>query len=313
MAIAAKCRPEIDIEDMISSYELSGIPRSLFALDGSLLPSTDKSNLMHILEDMADKDGSDSTPFIPVHQQSVTSENTSIIDGMAIVHQLAGRQGHIKNCSEFSAELITTLQQKIKNYDSLHVVFDQYNVTPSLKEATRKRRTSKIESRHLICTDSTPIITSLATFITHVMTKASLTEYLSCKVLEYFKHGEKIVVVSTETGARSYHADVDSLSSSHEEADPILILHALHAYKSGSNVHIMSPDTDVFILALYHVPTLGDSISVIVGTGAKQRSVFLKPIYDAIGANIAAALLGFHSFTGCDVTGRFSGKGKITC
>ena len=46
---------------------------------------------------------------------------------------------------------------------------------------------------------------------------------------------------------------------------------------------------------------------------AKQRIVPLKPIHDAIGKGMAEALPGFHCMTGCDTTGRFSGKGKLTC
>ena len=33
----------------------------------------------------------------------------------------------------------------------------------------------------------------------------------------------------------------------------------------------------------------------------------------ALGANKAEALPGFHAFSGADITGRFSGKGKLTC
>jgi len=39
----------------------------------------------------------------------------------------------------------------------------------------------------------------------------------------------------------------------------------------------------------------------------------LQPIYDALGSDMVAALPGFHAFTGCDTTGRFSGKGKNLC
>ena len=36
-------------------------------------------------------------------------------------------------------------------------------------------------------------------------------------------------------------------------------------------------------------------------------------MYDAIGPIIAESLLGFHALTGCDTTGNFTGKGKVTC
>ena len=52
MAIAAKSRSEVDMEQANGSFELSGVSRSLFAADGSLLPATDKSKLMYILKDL---------------------------------------------------------------------------------------------------------------------------------------------------------------------------------------------------------------------------------------------------------------------
>ena len=36
-------------------------------------------------------------------------------------------------------------------------------------------------------------------------------------------------------------------------------------------------------------------------------------MYEALGEERASALLGFHAFTGCDVTCKFYGKSKLTC
>jgi len=107
--------------------------------------------------------------------------------------------------------------------------------------------------------------------------------------------------------------DVSLLSSNHEEADTMLILHAMYASAKQQIVHIMSPDTDVFVLALGRLPQIGPQTCVMNGTGAKRKLVPLQPIYDALGSDMVDALPGFHAFTGCDTTGRFSGKGKPLC
>ena len=52
MPLVARSRSDIKIEDEISVHELSCIPRSLFASDGSMLTSMDKSKLSHILRDL---------------------------------------------------------------------------------------------------------------------------------------------------------------------------------------------------------------------------------------------------------------------
>ena len=63
----------------------------------------------------------------------------------------------------------------------------------------------------------------------------------------------------------------------------------------------------MFVLALHHLPDLGNKTGVILGTGTKQHVVPLKPIYTALDPENVAALPGF------DTTGRFTGKEKATC
>lgn len=46
--------------------------------------------------------------------------------------------------------------------------------------------------------------------------------------------------------------------------------------------------------------------------GNKKRIIALGPVVHALGKELAAALLGFHAFSGADQTGRFPGKGKLT-
>ena len=238
-----------------------------------------------------------------------------IIDGMVIVQQVATTERNLRSCQEYARCFIERLERIFATYNAMHVVFDHYDLDFSLKQATRDRRSEKMkDSRSYVCMDTTQIITSLSSFISNNKTKESLVGYLAEKVLEYFRNGEKPVVVSTctQNGAKSYHADVDHLSSCQEEADTLL-LHALRFVGPEVTIHILSPDIDVFVLALRHFPELGNKTCVILGTGTKQRVVPLKPIYTALGPEIVAALPGFHCFTGCDTTGRFAGKGKATC
>ena len=152
-------------------------------------------------------------------------------------------------------------------------------------------------------------------FLTNIKTKGSLTIYLAEKVLQHFQDSNKVVVVSTQNGVRCNREDyvVDHLISSQEEADTLLILHSLDACHMHSTVHILSPDTDVFILAIKYLPKLGSRTCIITGAAGRRHKVLLQPIYEKLGADVAAALPGFHSFTGCDTVGRFAGRGKKSC
>ena len=66
------------------------------------------------------------------------------------------------------------------------------------------------------------------------------------------------------------------MSSNHQEADTMLILHALDAAKSNVTVHILSPDTNVFIPALRSLPELGKDTRIITGKGENTRIIPLQ-------------------------------------
>ena len=79
-------------------------------------------------------------------------------------------------------------------------------------------------------------------------TRNSLTFYLANKVLQL-----KIPVVTvTRQHVKSNLNNVQSSTgdSTQEEADTLIILHAVEISKAGKNVHIMTQDTDVMVLAL---------------------------------------------------------------
>ena len=98
--------------------------------------------------------------------------------------------------------------------------------------------------------------------------------------------------------------------STQEEANTLMILHAVEAARAGSIVHIYSQDTDVFLLVLRRVPLLGEKAALLMGTGDRYRLVLLKLIYDSLGEEKAKALCKWHALTGCDTTGYIRGKLK---
>ena len=108
--------------------------------------------------------------------------------------------------------------------------------------------------------------------------------------------------------------DVAHLFNSQDEADTRLILHSLGAVqRAARELHMQSADTDVFILAIHLYHQLCRKTYFVTGVGNKQRVISLGPIVNALGDEKAEALPGFHAFSGADITGRFAGKGKLTC
>lgn len=92
----------------------------------------------------------------------------------------------------------------------------------------------------------------------------------------------------------------------------MLIFYPSEAHRQGYTVNIYSPDTDVMVLALYYLPSLGHDVTMTTGTGDTRRTIPLLPIHLALGEHHSEAILGFHALSGCDTNGRLFGKSKMT-
>ena len=150
--------------------------------------------------------------------------------------------------------------------------------------------------------------------LAHVSTKDELTQYLAGKTLEKGRQDGVSVVVAWSSKCRATHKDMVYLDSDHEEADTKILLHAVDATASGAkSIKIVSPDTDVFVLALRRNPELCTDTTFVTGRGQHHRKIQLRPIVNALGAARTAALPGFHAWSGADVTGNFAFKGKLEC
>ena len=83
MLISANSRPEISLEDTIGTYELSVVPRALFAADGSMHHCSEKSTLVAILEKKADM-----TTTNACTENIEKTDRVAIVDAMVIVQSL---------------------------------------------------------------------------------------------------------------------------------------------------------------------------------------------------------------------------------
>ena len=73
---------------------------------------------------------------------------------------------------------------------------------------------------------------------------------------------------------------------------------------------VYSPDTDVFLILIFHYPSLPNALRFRTGKGSNLRNISSGSCYEALGSCRANALLGFHIFTDCDQAGRFMRKSK---
>ncbi|XP_065669502.1 uncharacterized protein LOC136088770 [Hydra vulgaris] len=117
---------------------------------------------------------------------------------------------------------------------------------------------------------------------------------------------------STYCFRNSICTELSELRSDQEEADTRLLLHCKHASVSYAHVILASPDTDVFVSAFYHSWFISATLHFETGCGNKQRILNVNKIAKEIGYDCCDAMIGFHSFTGCDAVSAFQGKGKLS-
>ena len=98
---------------------------------------------------------------------------------------------------------------------------------------------------------------------------------------------------------------------SHEEADTLILLHSIEVDKRNPfcQLYVEWSDTDVLLLLLYFYPQICNNTVFHANT----RQIDVACAYNELGNEKSMALLGFHAFTGCDLTGKFSGFSKTTC
>lgn len=317
LLIASRSRPDIDLRYNLSNYEFSALPKSLFAVDGSMHHCLAKYKLIDALESMEvlhsedDYDNRDFATTPNVEENVQLQEAAAIVDGMALLHTYH-KPNTVKTVLELGVSFSKYIGNKFSNYSEVHVIFDSYRDN-SLKKAMRDIRQKGSDPIQYKIRPETKIASiPMNKLLAHDKTKDELTEFLSEHLRQFgLTHNKRFVMSWRDTAASSHGIDVSSLSSTQEEADTKIILHAAYLSQKGTKtIHVFSPDTDVFILALRRYPQLSQDLAIFLGRGMK-RFVQLNPIYRALGPLKASALPGLHSLSGADVTGSFAGKGKL--
>jgi len=315
LLIVAKSSRFVNLNEIVGMHEFVEYNAILMTADGSLLAPTAKSALIHELEDLisgvASSAESDDMESSPVQSNESAAATTSLlIDGMALMQELVVSKGVIKCCRDLADCFVRNVDSKARDYTDTYLLFDNYTVHNSMKDRTRNIRTSgRAQDKGYKVEDSTPI-KDFKAFLGTMEIKANLVIYLAQKALEMCRLP---ITTHTHKGVMSSVDNMLSITSTHEEADTLLILYAVAVSHLGNIPYIYSCDTDVLVLALRRVPDLHTESVIIMGSGDRRRKIKLRPIYLAVGSKRAAALPGMHALTGCDNTGHIRGKGKATC
>jgi len=148
---------------------------------------------------------------------------------MALVNGITKTE-QMKTCRDFSQSFVERLENIAVHYDEVRLVFYLY-IDKSLKAKMRQKRT-KGKSTYYHIRDSILIQKiRLKHFLSNVKTKAELTQYLAMKCLAYSEaHPNKLKKFMVTSGTKiigNTEVSESLRTHSHEEADTLLILHAL--------------------------------------------------------------------------------------
>ena len=196
------------------------------------------------------------------------------------------------------------------------VVFDTYNEL-SIKNIERQLRGEKTDHQLRNIT-STQIVRQWRSFLKGVGNKTSLLSF----VVNEWKKDEcrqklQDKVVYANDGDECYKftsqcsEEVPSLCCTHEEADGCLLFHAASASREGYNsILICSEDTDVFILSVAFKDSIDATLFIKSGSRTRTKLISVSKVVAALGTDVCKALIGMHSFTGCDTVSALAGRGK---
>ena len=258
-------RPEIDLKESISEFELPAFPRALFNSDGDLRHCVGKSKLMSILESSLP----DQRPDQEEDRCQHAGKSVVIIDGMAVVQSM-GKPTWVRNGRDLASHFLEIIDNRSKECDEVHIVFDRYDIPNSLKQGIRQFRQGCNRLMVYQISDGAVIEKiTLKQLLSSNVNKESLAMYFASYILES-RDSQKTYVVTLKSQCRSNNLSVHHLNTTQEEADTCMLLHAIDATQRGAaSLCIQSPDTDVLILALWKYTSLFKETSVVAGTGAK--------------------------------------------
>ena len=298
------------LEDTIGKYEMSVVPRSLCAVDGSLFIPTDKASLMHAIE------GAKAEPIQSATLQDIEPvgrpPRVLIVDAMAVLHSMK-KTPSMRKLSDLQEVFVKRIEGMMDGYNEGRVVFDRY-LDKSLKNKTRQKRA--VTSIEFEIHPEMKLSMSLKEILSASRTKSTLTSMLAEGLQKRFASNSTfklVVVYDTKIKGPDFEQD-----HSHEEADT-LIPHQVLASMAESTwreICVWSPDTDVLtiLLDLVSCGRLGalTHLKFLTGKGSKYREIDVVERVRVIGRRKCEGLIGLHNFSGADWGGKFVGITKKT-
>ena len=125
----------------------------------------------------------------------------------------------------------------------------------------------------------------------------ALESHLKDRSIAYFISGNG-TILSSQTG----HGETN-----HTEGETAIITGLCSVDLRHKRVVVYGSDVDLFVLLIAHYQNI---VCQMMFMKSLAGYTSITATFDFLGHQVASALLSFHALTGCDVSGKFSGKTK---
>ena len=238
MLMMARTR-ELDMKEVLK-YPLGPLPWSIATPDG-FLRKTAKSKLEKDLQKNV-------TPA-----EVVDSPSVCVIDGMAIVYKIKGDQ---KTFGDIASHILSKALHEASDSHRIDIVFDVYK-EHSIKTVERQLRRatpgSSVQYKNIKAKQQ---VVQWSKFLSDTDNKTNLIQFLT-KEWKQDHHVKRllgtVLYVTCEEACYKISSQcceyVPELKSFQEEAGTRILLHVMHAVRSGfETILVVADDTDVLLL-----------------------------------------------------------------
>ena len=202
--------------------------------------------------------------------------------------------------------------EKSARVDIVYVYIYIY-ISDSIKASTRERRGKGIRRK---VAGKNKVPAKWMDFLRDESNKQELFAFLSSKIIAYDEYPEgKKVYATSDKSVLPKETDHMAQPCDHEEADPRLLLHLIDTLNKGQkSCLVRTVDTDVVVILIGKLHCLlhsdADICWHLVRESISLTGTSIMHICNDLGEQKSLALPPFHSFTGCDTTSAFHGRGK---
>ena len=278
------------------SHENHPFPPSLS--DQGKLRFGKKSDLLEVLVD-------------DIHSEPPDTIHAQLLDGAAVVHLLP--TVNVVTFDEYADKIfLPHISKQLESCTRVDIVWDIY-IPNSIKESTREKRGKGIRRK---VEGKNKLPGKWADFLRDATNKQELFGFISKKVAAMHCPANKGIIITFGSTAIIRGSNRSMGLCNHEEADTRLIVHLQDAILNGCrNCLVRTVDTDVVVIIIgkfHHLQSLCPNVNIWIAFGAGKNFSYycINTLYEHLGREKSLALPVFHSFTGCDTTSAFYGRGK---